>query len=162
FFADHHTAGLWFWEVEEFPERYRTSFDFVDEVWVASEFAERTLAAVSPKPVTKILLPIVAPPRSATATRRSLGLPDGFVLLYMFDFMSVVERKNPMGLIEAFTRAFPPGDGPHLMIKTINGDRQLAELERLRLAAAERPDILVVDGYLSADERGSLMSMADC
>ena len=54
----------------------------------------------------------------------------------MFDFFSVLERKNPLGLIDAFTRAFRPDEGPTLVIKTINGDRRLTDLERVRAAAA--------------------------
>ena len=46
--------------------------------------------------------------------RRRLGLPDAFTFLFVFDFLSVFERKNPLGLIEAFTKAFTPGEGPVL------------------------------------------------
>ena len=34
-----------------------------------------------------------------------------------------------------------------LVIKSINGDYALNDLERLRAAAADRPDILIVDRY---------------
>ena len=34
--------------------------------------------------------------------------------MFMFDFFSTLERKNPAGVIEAFTRAFAPGEGPQL------------------------------------------------
>jgi hypothetical protein len=89
-------------------------------------------------------------------------LPDGFVFLFSFDFLSVLERKNPLGLIEAFASAFVPGEGPVLVIKTINGDLRRSELERLRRHAAERPDIRVVDGYVSAAERDALTALCDC
>ena len=61
-----------------------------------------------------------------------MGLPERFLFLFAFDFLSVVERKNPHGLIEAFTTAFATDEGPVLVIKSINGDKRLAELERLR------------------------------
>ena len=44
------------------------------------------------------------------------------------DFFSIVERKNPVGLILAFARAFQPGEGPVLVIKTINGGARLNDL----------------------------------
>ena len=97
-------------------------------------------------------LPVVdneVSPRS----RPSFGLPDGFVFLFSFDFFSIFERKNPLAVIEAFKLAFAPGEGPVLVVKSINGDKNLPQLERLRYAAASRPDIRVVDGYVSASER---------
>ena len=32
---------------------------------------------------------------------------DAFTFLFVFDYLSVLERKNPVGLIEAFDQAFP-------------------------------------------------------
>jgi hypothetical protein len=59
------------------------------------------------------------------------------LFLFSFDFFS--ERKNPLGVIEAFKRAFPDPVGPTLVIKSINGDKNVTELERLR-TAVDRPD----------------------
>ena len=90
------------------------------------------------------------------------ALPDGFLFLFVFDFFSVLERKNPLGLIDAFARAFRAGEGPTLVIKTINGDRKLHDLEKLRAAAEGRQDILVIDDYYSAEEKNSLLGLCDC
>ena len=45
------------------------------------------------------------------ADRATLGLPEGFLFLFSFDYESVFERKNPLAIVEAFTRAFEPGVG---------------------------------------------------
>ena len=51
----------------------------------------------------------------------------------MFDFLSVMERKNPLGLIEAFCAGVSRRTrGRSLVLKTINGDSRLQDLERLR------------------------------
>ena len=89
-------------------------------------------------------------------------MPDRFTFLFVYDFMSVCERKNPLALIEAFTRAFARGEGPVLVLKSINGDRHLEELERVKLAAAERPDVFVIDRYFARDAATGLMSSCDC
>ena len=66
------------------------------------------------------------PSRSAPSPRRSRSggtlpdgvdppgsaCPEGFVFLFVFDYLSTFERKNPLGLVEAFSRAFAPGEGP--------------------------------------------------
>jgi hypothetical protein len=73
-----------------------------------------------------------------------------------------VERKNPDGVIQAFRRAFPQPSGPQLVLKTINGDRHLPELERLRADTADRDDITIFDGFLPTDQRDAWAAAADC
>ncbi len=80
----------------------------------------------------------------------------------MFDYLSTIQRKNPVGLIEAFKLAFAPGEGPQLLIKTINAPlRPLAE-EEVLWAAHGRPDIHVIDRSLSGEELNGLMAACDC
>jgi SAM-dependent methyltransferase len=96
-------------------------------------------------------------------SRADVGLPeDAFVFLFVFDFFSTLERKNPLGLVEAFTRAFPQPGRALLYLKSINGDRAPADLQRLREAAAGRPDIVVSDGYVPGDHLTALTALSDC
>ncbi|MHB1598205.1 MAG: glycosyltransferase [Acidimicrobiales bacterium] len=162
FFAGRYTIGLWAWELEEFPRRFEESFDYVDEVWANSEFTRRAIDAVSPVPVVAFPLPVVEPNVPTSVGRRDLGLPDGFLFLFCFDVMSDVERKNPFGLLDAFGRAFAPGEGPVLVVKAVNGDRRAGEVERLKREAGRRPDVIVLDHYLDRGEQSALMAACDC
>jgi glycosyltransferase involved in cell wall biosynthesis len=157
-----YTIGVWFWEVEDFPPAYQGAFNYVDEIWVASDFMRETFLKVSGKPVFKYVLPVEPPQIDSSLTRAALGLPQGFVFLFTFDLLSVLERKNPLGLIKAFIQAFPKPGGAVLVIKTINGDKRLLEMEKLRYAARGRSDIVLMDGYLSAVENNTLTALADC
>jgi glycosyltransferase involved in cell wall biosynthesis len=157
-----YTIGVWFWEVEDFPRTFHGAFNYVDEVWVASEFMRETFLKVSRKPVFKYRLPIKIPEVDRALSRADFGLPAKFTFLFSFDFLSVLERKNPLGLISAFTEAFPAGAGPALVIKTINGDKRLLEMEKLRYAARGRSDIILKDSYLSPIENSTLTALADC
>ncbi|MEO7274735.1 MAG: glycosyltransferase [Vicinamibacterales bacterium] len=165
FFADRYTIGYWFWEVDPLPSAMHGAFDHVDEIWTATEYVAdifRT-AAAGRTPVYTMPLPLL-PPRTAPAlTRAQLGLPaDRFVFLFVFDFLSVMARKNPLGAIDAFCAAFAPGEGAVLVLKSINGDMRIADLERLKRAAAHRSDILIRDEYLSADDKNALLAACDC
>ncbi len=162
FFQGRHTIGYWFWELDQFPPVMHQAFEYVDEVWAATRFVASGIGAIGARPVYTIPLPVAVPRCSPDVTRRGLNLPEGFLFLFVFDFFSILERKNPLGLIEAFKRAFTPGEGPTLLLKSINGHQQLEDLERVRAAAADRPDILVVDEYYSAEEKGSLIGLCDC
>jgi glycosyltransferase involved in cell wall biosynthesis len=162
FFAGRHTIGYWFWEVEDFPPSMYPGFDVVDEVWAATDFVADAIRRANRKPVFKVPLPVPVPQISAAITREALGLRSGFLFVMTYDFFSVLERKNPVGVIRAFTRAFKDGEGPILMLKSINGHLRLNDLERVRAAAADRSDVLVVDSYYSAEERDALFGLCDC
>jgi glycosyltransferase involved in cell wall biosynthesis len=152
--------GIWGWETNKIPSRWQSAFELVDEIWVYSRFMAENIGAATSDPV--IALPPPVQPPAVPSEPLRLGVPDGHLFLFMFDYLSTIQRKNPVGLIEAFKRAFAPGEGPQLLLKTINGPlRPLAE-EALLWAAHGRPDIHVVDCSLSAAERDGLVAGCDC
>jgi SAM-dependent methyltransferase len=120
------------------------------------------IRAIGRRPVYTIPLPVPIPRCSPNVTRSSLRLPPGFMFLFIFDFFSILERKNPIGLVRAFERAFRPREGPILVIKTINGHLRLNDFEKVRAAASDRPDIFIIDEYYSAEEKNSLLGLCDC
>jgi glycosyltransferase involved in cell wall biosynthesis/SAM-dependent methyltransferase len=154
-----YTIGLWAWETEEFPFM-AGALHLVDEIWAVSRFVQRGVAATTDKPVLVAPLPVPVPEPHDPLDRSALGIPDGPYFLFVFDHLSVFERKNPMGLVEAFTRAFADGTGPTLVIKSINGSRFRSERERLRRACGERHDIVLIEDYLDAPDLDSLMGEA--
>ena len=162
FFAGRYTIAQWAWELEEFPRQYWPVLDLVSEVWAVSEFARSAIAPVTDKPVLAFPHPIVPPVVDDRIDRAALGLPEGFVFLFCFDLFSVLERKNPLGLIEAFCRAFEPSEGPTLVLKAINGAKRVNELEHLRWAIRGRKDIVLLDHYLRHDEQAAMMALCDC
>lgn len=159
-FADRYTIGIWAWEVEEFPGWMARSEELVDEIWGISDFTAEAIRKQVDRPVKSFPLP-VRTPHPPPLTRDDLGLPDGFLFLFCFDFDSVFERKNPIGLVEAFCQAFRDGEGPQLVIKSVNGDRFPKQLAALRASTGGRSDIRIVDGYWSSDRKQALMNLSD-
>lgn len=157
-----YRIGMWYWEVEDFPPSQHGAFAAVDEVWVATDFVRRAIEPHSPVPVRTLTPPLPQRGASPTLTRADLGLPDRPIFLFSFDYLSTAERKNPVGLVDAFERAFRPGEGPVLVIKSINADKRVADAERLRLRAAARPDILLLEEYLDPAARDALVARCDC
>lgn len=103
-------------------------------------------------------LPIVAP--AEVHPPPALDVPDGF--FFLFDFYSTLVRKNPLGLVEAFTRAFAPGEGPHLVLKSFNGDFKPDRLARLQRAVGSRPDVHIIDRFLSEAQMATLLRRCGC
>jgi glycosyltransferase involved in cell wall biosynthesis len=162
FFEGRHTIAMWWWEVGPPPREWDQAFDYIDEVWVASQYIHDLIAPISPVPVVKITMPVLMPDVAA-ASRSDLGLPqDGFVFLFVHDYHSVAARKNPAGLIEAFKRAFPPGSGAKLVVKSINASKLPVEHDRVVLASAEHPDITLIDAYVTAAEKNAMIAHCDC
>jgi glycosyltransferase involved in cell wall biosynthesis len=157
-----YRIGMWYWEVEDFPVSQHEGFRHVDEVWVATDFVRRAIERNSPVPVRTITPPLPQPRPTPSRTRADLGLPERAFFLFSFDFLSTVERKNPWGLVDAFQAAFRPGEGPLLVIKSINADRRPDQAERLRLRLAGSPDILLLENYLGAEDRDALVALCHC
>jgi glycosyltransferase involved in cell wall biosynthesis len=153
--------GIWGWETDTIPARWQRAFALVQEIWVYSRFMAQNIGAVAPVPTIALPPPVQAPAEPAAPQR--LDVPaNGFLFLFVFDYLSTIQRKNPVGLIEAFKRAFAPGEGPRLLLKTINGPlRPLAE-EEVLWAAHGRPDIHVVDRSLGGAQLNGLMAACDC
>jgi glycosyltransferase involved in cell wall biosynthesis len=161
FFAGRHTIGLWWWEVELFPELMQRGFAHVDEVWAPSGHIERALRRVARStPVTPVRVPVL-PPAPTPLSRAQLGLPDGHLFLTAFGYYSSVVRKNPMAVIAAFTRAFAPGEGPQLVVKCIDHEAHPEEHARLEALAATHPDVHLRPGYVDEATMDGLVWHAD-
>ncbi len=156
-----YRIGYWPWETTALPANWRHAYDFVDEVWASSTFLGDVYAAETDKPVVYMPLHIrVDPPVMAD----DLGplFRDRFTVLSVFDFNSRIARKNPLGAIAAFRKAFPPGvRDAQLLLKTLHGDRNERDFATLREVIGGDDRIVVVDGALSREHLCGLIAEAD-
>jgi glycosyltransferase involved in cell wall biosynthesis len=165
FAASRKMIGYWFWELEYVRPEMIEAVGLVDEVWAGSRFIVDAFTRVTDKPVHK--LDVAVPEPTFSDRERSsfdqLNSADGrFMFLVVFDHFSVVERKNPVGVIEAFKQAFKPGDGPVLVVKSINGSARSKYQAQVEAAANGRPDIIVWDEFLARPDQMALVRAADC
>lgn len=143
--------GSWAWEVTPLPATWGAEIDRLDEVWVPSEYVADIVRADLDLPVAAVPPPIRLPapgPDSTLVANRFLALGDA---------ASGLERKNLLGAIEAFGRAFEPRSGPTLVIKVWNTDEDPAGLDQLRRAATSHPDVTVLDRWLDRRELADLL-----
>jgi SAM-dependent methyltransferase/glycosyltransferase involved in cell wall biosynthesis len=162
FFRNRRNIAVWFWELPEFPEEWHDRFRYYDEIWVASSFIANTLAPVAPIPVVRmppVLAGGIAGDRERGRARLRLD-GDEFVWLFVFDFHSYFERKNPLALVEAFRTAFGPSEPVRLVIKCVNADFDAGAFRALR-SAARGQRISIHDGYWSTQEMQDLAAACD-
>jgi glycosyltransferase involved in cell wall biosynthesis len=159
--ADTRRVGIWYWEVEAFPEELHGAFDLVDEIWCATDYVRDALQPCTDVPVRVHPVPFTTHVPTALE-RRDVGLPDDrFVVGFVFDYASVVARKNPAGVVEAYCRAFAPDDGAELVIKTLNSAVAPSESAALRHQAAGRPDIRFVERHFDDHQMAAFYEHLD-
>jgi glycosyltransferase involved in cell wall biosynthesis len=160
----HWNVGCWAWEATDFPDRWLSSFDFFQEIWTLSTFCQDVISRKSPIPVLR-MPPCVAPEVPAHLDRRSLGLPeDKTLFLCIADFFSYPERKNPIGTLTAFQRAFGRvNDGCVCIVKISNGQARPEVMKRIYDEFSDSDSsILVIDEYLDRSRINGLINHCDC
>ena len=155
-----YRIAYWYWEFDSIPDAWVESAKLVDEVWTATEFIARGLRDRLSVPV-RTLFPGVRLAPFKARSRVDFGLEDDrYTFLFTFHMMSVMERKNPLGLIRAFRLAFGQEEKVSLVLKTSFGERYPAELQTMR-DAASGANITIIDQVFSPDEVLSLMNACD-
>ncbi len=162
-FELHYNVGYWYWELEKFPyKRWEGVFRCLDEVWTSSEFSRSSIAASAPIQVFTI------PPAISTETQQTgcqyrdeFGLRHSpFIFLFVFDFLSYCERKNPIALIQSFKRAFGLDDKVLLLIKCTNSKRYPAQ-NKAMMKEVNQPNIQVISKSFSYDQSKRLFNACD-
>ncbi len=163
YFKGRYNIAHWAWELADFPWEWLPAFGYFDQVWVASNFIRDALVPLTTVPIKTVPYALTGElPTLNPAHRLRFGLPpDTFTFFFMFDFHSFMERKNPLGLIEAFKRAFTPRDDALLLLKCSHSEGAPEELRRLQ-EAARGANIRLTDRVLSREQTRQLMARADC
>jgi glycosyltransferase involved in cell wall biosynthesis len=138
--------GHWAWELPVLPPGWRVGFEFVHRVWAPSRFTAAALETMRPPhmpPVRVVPYPVAAnPPQPAALDRQAFGLPvDTLVTLASFSLASSFERKNPIGAIAAHRLAFGDRMDRLLLLKLANTAYYDADLQKLRHAIGDAPNI---------------------
>ena len=164
FFHNRYVIGQWFWELEVAPAWYEPAWPIVNELWAPTRFIEEMLKKNAPSKVVirHVSLPIVPPRIDDSFTRPRWNIDGRYMFLFVFDLMSIMKRKNPLGLISAYSKAFSENDGAQLVIKTMNGDKRSEDLALLLNAASSRSDITIINEVFTSTETSTLISLADC
>lgn len=141
---DVYRIASWYWELAKIAGEWRSLASLIDEIWAPTSFVAGAMRAVMPVPVTE-MLPAVSIGEIEQVSRDSLGINENdFLFLFMFDMCSDIERKNPLGLIRAFRRAFSRRDKAVLLIKTTRATADPERWAALKAASREH-DILLID-----------------
>ncbi len=161
YFENKYNIGFWAWELPVFPPEWQPAFNRFHEIWTYSNHCAEAISAVSPIPVIKIM-PSISLAQSALE-REALNLPKHkFIFLFVFDFSSRIERKNPLAVIQAFKQAFGEDNRVLLIVKSSNSKNFSEAQSSLNSAIANHSNIKHLDGYLSKEKINGLLYNCDC
>lgn len=160
FEASAYNIGCWHWELESLPDDWVPSARPLSEIWAPSAFIQTSITR-------KVTIPVVHMPHGIevtdveACTPQELGVPAGhFTFLCLFDLTSV-RRKNPLGAVEAFRRAFPNPDGVTLLVKASQSERhpdRWADVERQLRGI---PGVHLTNAMLSRERVNGLTAACD-
>ena len=155
-----YRVAVWWWELEQLPPEWLDRGRDVDEIWAPTRFIADALRPLG-RPVYA-MLPSVRLPAFEPRPKAYFGLsPDKFTFLFVFDMNSRLARKNPLGLIRAFRRAFRRDEPVELTIKVSpQGPYFPDDWRALRSAVAEN-DVTLIDKSLSRGDLLALVNAAD-
>jgi glycosyltransferase involved in cell wall biosynthesis len=158
-----YRIGFWVWELERMPASWVRASRAFHEIWVPSRFVADAMKA------SGIATPIrIMPHPAALAPAPKRNRPtfqlteDDFIVLSMGDLRSSLTRKNLLGAISIYRRAFPEAaSGRRMIVKVQSTDPHPAIDAAVSAAIAGRLDITLLADSLSTADAQSLIASAD-
>jgi glycosyltransferase involved in cell wall biosynthesis len=153
----HRLIALTTWETDRLPQKWIDILNGVLEVWVPS----RENLAVFQKhlgvPVFQLPYPYLSPlPSNGSVIESRLGLKnEDFVFYSIFTWQ---DRKNPLGIIDAFLKAFPNETDVALVLKVTwsfaNKSTALSQVDRVARNSSQQTSGSLL-GELANHARGT-------
>jgi glycosyltransferase involved in cell wall biosynthesis len=162
FFLNRINIGFWMWETADIPEDRAAYSVFLNEIWTPSTFCRDVIAKKVATPVR--VMPLnVRPEIQSRLGRKEFRLPaDAFIFLWVGDFLSVVERKNPLGVLEAFAKARAELRNAYLVLKISNATYRPEVIDMMRKYKDKIPSLIIMNSDLPKSQFNSLVNCCDC
>ncbi len=151
-----YRIAYWAYELPRAPADWVSAAEAFHEIWTPSHFVADALTAsgvvrpvrVMPHPVSLGASPFTADPTH-----------NDFVVLAMGDLRSSAARKNLIGAIEIYSRAFPDVSPSRRLVLKVQSDDAHPEFRNaVLLATAGRGDILLRTGSVTDQEISQLIA----
>ena len=155
-----YNIAFWLWELETLPEKWINALNLIDEIWTPSEFVSETFRKVTNKPVRTIPYGI-STLDCGLYDRSHFGLPENkFLFLCMYDTGSTMERKNPIGVINAYKQAFSPEEQNVGLIVKVNNQQQ-KDMQVINDALSGYPCVYIISDVLEKKQVNALIACSD-
>ncbi len=173
-FSGAYNIGYFFWELDRPAYCHYLGMNMLDEIWVSTDYGVDIYKPdMGDKPVENVGMcyediPDIDRAEARAFVNSRFRLNDShYVCLVAFDSFSFVQRKNPISVLQAFTKAFAGVRNARLIIKTQNRTNvhdpvQVKIWSKVDALIAADPRILVMNETLSYRDLLKLKAGSDC
>lgn len=159
--AGRRLIGYWHWELPLLPKSWSKGAEALHEVWVPTQFVAEAVRPLLRERVRVVPHPVPAPAPVA-ADRGHFKLADeAFVVLVAANVASGFFRKNVLGAIAAFRRAFGTDPRVRLLVKLGDIDAYPQARRLVQDATGHAANIQLLDRTLSRLEFDQLLMSVD-
>lgn len=160
-FHNHYNIGFYLWEQPEFPSEWSYAIDLMDEIWTPAEFISQAIRRCTDKPVYTMPYGMSTPQIDQRYSRSYFDLPENiFLFMISYDGYSSSERKNPLGSVRAYCKAFSREDaGVGLVLKATHAREE--DLKEFQALLKDYPNITILRDSYSRIEFNSLLACVD-
>ncbi|MDP3739431.1 MAG: glycosyltransferase [Hyphomonadaceae bacterium] len=160
---DRYRIGYWVYELQRVPDSWVRVSRAFHEIWTPSQFvADALLAAGVRVPVRVMPHPVALAGLKAVPDRAAFKIPpNDFTVLAMGDLTSSAARKNIVGAIAIYKRAFPEPGRQRLVLKVQATDPHPSMQAEIEKAAGGRPDISWRSESFSIEDTLKLIASCD-
>jgi glycosyltransferase involved in cell wall biosynthesis len=151
-----------FWELSALPSTWTAVLDTMDAVLAPSVFLKDVIERALPhKRVLHFPQGVLIPPVIVPDRERWRMAPGTTVFVCGLDLRSDIRRKNPMGVVEVFRRAFPGGESVELLIHANHIDLPDLASDAAEIRSVVGDRVRLVEGPLDREGVLSLYASAD-
>ena len=150
------------WDFNEATPETEKMYESFDEIWCPSEFVTQSLPKSCQQKAIPITIPLEDPANFAGIKKSTMGIPEDFIFLSIFDGGRFAGRDNPLAVLNAYLQSFQTTSGTRLVMRIVNGTLSTRLISQMRYVARGRPDVTFVEGDSSQGEMIGLINTADC
>lgn len=158
-----YRISYWAYELPLLPSPWVRIASAFHELWAPSQFvADAMIASGVRAPIRVMPHPVALQENPGEKDRAAFGIPDqAFAVLAMGDLRSSATRKNLMGSVGIFRKAFPSEGRARLFLKIQSEDAHPEFRNEVRAAISDRSDVVLMTERLSGEDMRRLIASCD-
>ncbi|SNX52859.1 glycosyltransferase [Thermoanaerobacterium sp. RBIITD] len=143
-----NVIGVWAWESNEPTNDFVNASPYFDEIFSISSYMKEALQKLN---INTSVVPHVVELQSIKseeiAVLKDIRKNYNFIVGYMCDLNSWSYRKNPIGVIEAFIKAFNNNENVALILKISGWDKHTTDMLEINNKIKNSKNIYIVKEY---------------
>lgn len=156
FLLNKRVIGYWAWEVNILPKTWINALFYLDAVEVPSYFVQQTIKKYTSKEVNVVPHVVRIPLK-----RKTIYMKNGVLrCLFCFDINSGLERKNPIAVIQAFTKAFSHNEA-ELTLKVSGSKSSPEKIKELQNWCTNLKNVNIITDILDSNRLSQLYCQHD-